>query len=298
MAPRQRSPGPVVEDPAEAAALLSTRTKDGVISSSRVSAAARRGKKKYNSTQDVDPATVALARERHDVFNLVALIPIISLTILSWDWGKVIRGEFETCYIEDYFEECWITTLIYFVVDLVWVARIPMCVKSPYTIIFHHFVALTYLLAPIMFPDYRWFMPAVLLVEINTWFLIARRVVYKQRGTTPLFESLDVASQELLIQAVSGCFYTTWIVVRCMVYPGILGMFLHMAYEAIQETGIYFHYPMIYIPIHTFFVLLNLKWTYDLFQPIVVRKWKNYTTTSTSSATTTTSRTSSVSGGL
>jgi hypothetical protein len=31
------------------------------------------------------------------------------------------------------------------------------------------------------------------------------------------------------------------------------------------------HWPMIFIPIHFFLCLLNLKWTYDLFQPIVNR---------------------------
>lgn len=66
-------------------------------------------------------------------------------------------------------------------------------------------------------------------------------------------------------------FYLTWIWIRCVIYPGVLVTFFQMAAERIQETGVYFHWPMMFIPAHAALCALNLKWTYDLFEPIVKR---------------------------
>lgn len=51
----------------------------------------------------------------------------------------------------------------------------------------------------------------------------------------------------------------------------MLVTFFQMAAERIQETGVYFHWPMMFIPAHAALCALNLKWTYDLFEPIVKR---------------------------
>ena len=119
-----------------------------------------------------------------------------------------------------------------------------------------------YLIGPIFYPQYRGFMGAILSVEVNTWFLIGRRVVYKSSGT-PI--------HPLVGQVVSAMFYLTWILIRCLVYPKVLIMFLQLAIAKIQETNIWFHLPMTFIPVHATLCVLNLKWTYDLFEPIVKR---------------------------
>ena len=113
-----------------------------------------------------------------------------------------------------------------------------------------------YLFGPIAFPKYRWFMGACLSVEINTWFLILRRVVYKRKIA-------------LLSDTVSACFYLSWIVIRCFVYPGIMVTFVQMAIHVVRETNQLFHWPMIFMPVHFVLCLLNLKWSYDLFMPII-----------------------------
>jgi hypothetical protein len=106
-------------------------------------------------------------------------------------------------------------------------------------------------------------MGGCLTVEINTWFLILRRLLYKRR------ESLKVP---LLEEAVSVAFYISWIVVRCFIYPAILCIFYQMAKAEVLKTKILFHWPMLFIPGHFFLCALNLKWSYDLFQPMVM-KW-------------------------
>ena len=123
----------------------------------------------------------------------------------------------------------------------------------------HHLVVLCYMFAPILWPEYRWFMGALLSVEINTWFMILRRVVYKKKIV-------------MLSDAVSFSFYLSWIVIRCGIYPAILLHFLVLAKLAIGETGRLWHWPMIFIPVHCVLCCLNLKWSVDLFYPIV-KSW-------------------------
>lgn len=164
-------------------------------------------------------------------------------------------------YLGQFFWWNWATTVLYFGTDLLWVASVPHCVKSPGMIIKHHIVAIAYLSAPVLWPEYRWFMGACLSVEINTWFLIARRVVLKRKEELPNWVPF----------VVSQANYISWIIIRCFIYPAILVQFLLMASEAIQETKQFFHWPMIFIPVHFFLCLLNLKWTYDLFAPMIIQ---------------------------
>ena len=174
--------------------------------------------------------------------------------------------------------------MTYFLVDLLWVAWTPICVKSPDVIIKvrnehglsvsrcqrltphflslqqHHLVAMAYMIAPVYLPEFRFFMGACLSVEINTWFLILRRVIFK-------YPNLPF----VLTESVSVAFYVSWIAIRCFVYPYVLYDFLRRSYDAILETH-RLHWPMICIPVHFFLCVLNFKWTYDLFSPMV-KKW-------------------------
>jgi hypothetical protein len=133
---------------------------------------------------------------------------------------------------------------------------------------------MVYVTAPVVYPEYRWEMGACLWVEINTWFLILRRVIYKRRHVLP-----DVVSN-----AVAMAFYTSWIVIRCFIYPYLLYLYFGLYIEAVTRTQVYFHWPMLFIPVHFVLCALNLKWSYDLFNPIV-RGWfaPNAVTSSVSS---------------
>jgi hypothetical protein len=102
-------------------------------------------------------------------------------------------------------------------------------------------------------------MGACLTVEINTWFLILRRVLFKRKANVHLQKVVEVG------------FYISWIAVRVILYPLIMYWFCVMAVERISETGYYFHYPMLFMPVHAFLCVLNLKWTYDLFLPFFIK---------------------------
>jgi hypothetical protein len=129
----------------------------------------------------------------------------------------------------------------------------------PYVrVVQHHIVAILYLSAPVVMPDFRWLMGACLSVEINTWFLILRR--YKRKERNPVLQEI-----------VSWCFYVSWIVIRCFVYPAIMVVFMQMAYAQVVKTDSIWHWQFLFLPIHFSLCLLNFKWTYDLFLPIVKR---------------------------
>ena len=102
-------------------------------------------------------------------------------------------------------------------------------------------------------------MGACLSVEINTFFLILRRVVYKRKLV-------------LLTETVTACFYLSWILIRCFIYPAIMVTFVKLAIGVVRETNQLWHWPMMFIPVHFVLCVLNLKWSYDLFMPII-RTW-------------------------
>ena len=107
-------------------------------------------------------------------------------------------------------------------------------------------------------------MGLILSVEINTWFLIARRVfVYRRQVKPPLADT------------ITALFYISWIVIRCIIYPGLLVIFLRMAHEGIIRTQSIMHLQLLFLPVHAGLVVLNLKWTYDLFLPMFKRALSN-----------------------
>lgn len=133
----------------------------------------------------------------------------------------------------------------YFAADLLWVVVDPGCVKSPGVIVTHHIGTMLYILLPVFYLELRAYMAVCLLVEVNTFFLILRRVWH--------------------VPPVSVCFYVSWVLIRLVAYPYLIYEFA-MLYLAKARQGQYVH-PMILAP--TFQIaltLLNVKWTIDLVQ--------------------------------
>ena len=106
-------------------------------------------------------------------------------------------------------------------------------------------------------------MGVVLSVELNTWFLIMRRVLFLRQ------DSPHVTKQ--LRDAIDYAFYTSWIIIRVVGYNMILGSLfplLIMRFELKQDV----FFPTVFVMTQTALNLMNLKWTYDLFTPIIKRR--------------------------
>jgi hypothetical protein len=125
-----------------------------------------------------------LARDSHDYFNLVVLIPIIALNVMNWDWDKIfshIGGTVKKketlldSWTGEWFDAFFYATALYFCVDLVWIMVVPKCVKSPSTIIQHHTFTMLYILIPYFRQDKRWAMGAYMSVEVSDSFKTFRK---------------------------------------------------------------------------------------------------------------------------
>lgn len=182
----------------------------------------------------VDPAENA----RHDYFNLFAL-PAVIYTSLQF----IYHGSIE--YL-------WVYVMVmsvYIFVDTIWVLVIPKCVASPITISLHHVVVLVGLVTLL-------YLEATVarrcgcggLIEINTFFLIARR---NFRDVTVL----------------NVIFYITWIPIRCIMGPWL-------SYTLLQDIlnfddSLYSHQFIALVVMSIILLFLNLlngQWTYDLFK--------------------------------
>ena len=213
------------------------------------------------------------ARDVHDFFNLIVLIPIVVLNVMNWNWDKLLNvslsaviaggdlNRFSEAWTGEWFDWFFGATVAYFVADLLWVVLIPDCVRSPGTIIQHHIVTLFYIAFPFFRPHLRWVMGACMSVEINTWFLIARRVFNKQ-GFSPWI--IDLSFMSIRVKLISICFYVTWISIRCILYPIIMVFVLDMWWTHSIAVGTKFNLDLVIPILHSTFCILNLKWTYDL----------------------------------
>lgn len=200
------------------------------------------------------------ARDNHDYFNIVALAIVVFTCALNYEYPSL-------SYTGDYFWLMWAATVTYFSLDLSWVSLVPICVKSPGVIVMHHIVAIIYLSAPVFFPRFRWLIGVVLSVELNTWFLICRRLVYRSNYCPSGYAKVS----PIITATVSAFFYITWLVIRCYLYPNVLITFFHLWKKESEKRGIFLFWELIFVPVHAVLCVLNLKWTYDLFKPIVKR---------------------------
>lgn len=212
-------------------------------------------------------------RDAHDCFNLVILLPVILLDIMNWNWEMIMYDpprDIADAWTGDWFDMFWFATALYFIVDLIWIVLVPHCVKSPTTIIQHHLATMAYILIPYYCPTIRWGMGACMSVEINTWFLIARRVLNKQ-GIPPW--TIDLSFMSIRVKLISICFYVTWIAIRCILYPMLVGPFYLYWMEHSAKVGTKWNIVMLSVPLHAAFCLLNLKWSYDLLMS-KIRYWR------------------------
>lgn len=208
------------------------------------------------------------ARDVHDMFNLVALLPVIFLNAANWSCLSfrcilVEKGlVFEDLWHGEVFWLFWIVTMAYFVVDLVFMIVLPQCVKSPGFIIKHHVATIAYLFVPFFKPDQGWLMGACMSVEINTWFLIARRTF--NREGHKMFNPGVPPMKSLRIMCVSTCFYISWFVIRLIVYPSLCVPILQMVWKETYHKGRVFDITLICPPIQLVLMFMNVKWTIDL----------------------------------
>jgi hypothetical protein len=194
---------------------------------------------------------------------------------MNWNWDMLFdmpKGKTpEDAWIGEWFFAFYIFAQSYFLADLAWIVFLPGCVRSPTTIIQHHVASILYMLVPYFYSEFRFIMGALLSVEINTWFLIARRV-FNTQGLAPWKIDLPPFFS-IRIKVISICFYITWIVIRCIIYPALVFEFIIRYNARTLQLGTRFNIWAVVLPLHLCFVTLNFKWSYDLLMS-KIRYWR------------------------
>lgn len=183
---------------------------------------------------------------RHDILNLVSIPIIVGLNInvfLNWD---VLTFAF---YIKAFILYCFI--------DTVWLILKPKSVASPTTIFYHHIATIAGLVAVLnVGPEFIIIGAAGGLIEINTFFLIARR---------------NYQSSAIL----NALFFASWVIIRLFLGPWILYTAINLVqkhYDALNEYPIHLIEAITIVLVTIGLNILNFKWSYDLIVKQFARK--------------------------
>jgi len=143
----------------------------------------------------------------------------------------------------------WIT-VIYTVIDFIWISIQPSCVIANHNSIkLHHFVTLVYFAIPFYYPQFSWHTGICLSVEINTLLLILRRKV--SRG-------------DILYRLVDASFFLTWMLLRLILSP-VLVIFFWFEYNRLSnEIGSHVNLVALAPMLQILLTFLVYKWTFDM----------------------------------
>ena len=120
---------------------------------------------------------------------------------------------------------------------------------------------LIYMIAPLPWKYFRPFTGQLVSVEINSFLSFARRVAWKRghKWAGDVFHVLFLAS---------------WIWTRLIIYPALMVVFLKIAYEEVRPPYTTQHLPLLFVPVHGYFVVMNFVWSKQLFTPIVQQVYR------------------------
>eukprot|EP00450_Noctiluca_scintillans_P007938 CAMPEP_0194486478 /NCGR_PEP_ID=MMETSP0253-20130528/7110_1 /TAXON_ID=2966 /ORGANISM="Noctiluca scintillans" /LENGTH=352 /DNA_ID=CAMNT_0039326569 /DNA_START=43 /DNA_END=1101 /DNA_ORIENTATION=- len=211
------------------------------------------------------------ARDVHDGFNIIALLPVVYMNLVNWFVEPLVHflngsgpcPSVQELWVGQSGVAFWWTSMSYFICDLTFVVSLPTSVKSPEVIIAHHIATMCYLIIPKFYPQYMWIMGACMLVEVNTWFLIARRV-FNKTGEKPFSVGVGMV-KSLRISVVSTCFYFSWVFVRIVLNGFVLLEILSIYRVEVEVTHVLPVDICILSPlVQTILIVMNTKWTIDL----------------------------------
>ena len=201
---------------------------------------AERGHRRQGSLERLRQAVPCTPAARHDAFNLVAL-PLLLVLVFR---GAREGGDAHLATLAG--------AIAYFAADSLWIALSPASVKSARTILAHHAVVAALLAVPVVRPYLREFVGKCLTVELNTTFLIARRLAHKRGWPTAVRRSC------------SALFYATWVAVRLVYYPYLAATFVGIWWEGWRASGRALSWELLAPVGQIARCVLNLKWSVDL----------------------------------
>lgn len=175
------------------------------------------------------------------IFSWNSQILIYFLFSFQYDHFVANRANFFTL---------WISGEVYFVLDTIWLIIWPTSVASPFVIICHHILSAIGWYLPTLIPPIAPWVTACFLVEVNTFFLIAKRYFHSNQSLRPL---------------LTICFHITWILFRVVMYPALVYFFTSVVLLQAKIHGTYANLYSFGMVLVLFLTGLNMKWTLELY---------------------------------
>ena len=180
----------------------------------------------------------------HDYFNLVVLVPIITLVVLA-----LAKSASRPAYL------LAVVMSVYMVVDGAWIAFRPDIVRAPTVLLGHHAATLVLLWHLLTFPSHLKYVAWMSLVEANTLLLIAKRHITRCRA------ALDVA------------FHGTWLAIRVLWFPYVAIHLWSLPASAWPAGASGLVRRLLVCLTTTALTMLQLVWTRNALKPLIA-KWR------------------------
>mmetsp|Transcript_20010 Transcript_20010/g.28739 ORF Transcript_20010/g.28739 Transcript_20010/m.28739 type:complete len:222 (+) Transcript_20010:43-708(+) len=195
---------------------------------------------------------VSRSHQLHDLYNVVTLPIVIISNVVTFYYFFVVGEPIESSTNIFWWNVQTAVLCTYIIIDTVYIALNPDCVRSPKSILIHHIVVCTgWLLVLHRIPKYRGVGTCLLSIEINTFFMIARKF-------------LPFRKYRRLIKFLDTAFYATWVPLRIIIFPSGAIMSGVLAHQEYRATGIVISIPSVGFVLVSYIAVLNLKWSYDL----------------------------------
>jgi hypothetical protein len=192
----------------------------------------------------------------HDIFNIVVLSILLTVNLIYLiKLPYLALGESLLFFI------LFSLTTVYFVIDTIWIFFVPKAVLSrPATLMVHHILAVLSLSIPLFYGEFRRYMPALLLLEVNTLLLTLRRnCMYGSR----LYQLLDIS------------FKLSWVSFRLVMLPILFILFIHEYGRLSIVLGTYLNVGIIAIVMQSFLIVMSYIWTYSILKRVDVDSTNN-----------------------
>lgn len=200
----------------------------------------------------------------HDIFNIISLSVICVvdfwLLLISTDWDLMGTSQLGLPFIGESNALLAIFS-IYLLIDTIWIVVKPKCtVTASSSILWHHAITFLALSTPWFYPQFRWHFAMSLTVEFSTLFLTLGRNTQHGGLTNSICTIL---------------FYSTWVLVRLILFPALLvfNFFEYVRYS--EETGSFFNVVIVSCACQGIITLLSLQWTWEKLDKIWGRKSKS-----------------------
>jgi len=214
----------------------------------------------------------------HDIINVLCLAVLNVLVLANWKfelaawtplnltggpdmWAARWSGQYQQALLGMVF--------FYMLSDSLFIIVLPQSVKVPSSILVHHAMCILAMAIPCLHPATHGYTLGIFMsADVNTLFLLLRKMLIRSSKSGALLPRVS-------LRLVETCFYTSWVVVRLLLYPIWLVTVSWTEWTAEKERSGTFLNLFAFMPLtNGAAVLLNFKWTWDLCSSLLRQQYR------------------------